>query len=133
MPLEATTITTTIQRPLPEVYAFLVDPANWARWASGMGSGLENKEGIWLAHSPEGPVQIRFTPANDYGVLDHWVTLPGGTELFLPMRAIANGSGTELLFTLFRQEEWSDEQFAHDASWVLKDLESLRQLLDAAA
>ena len=36
------------------------------------------------------------------------------------MLAIANGKGSEIIFTLIRQPEMSDEKFAEDAKWVEK-------------
>ena len=46
------------------------------------------------------------------------------------MRLIANGSGCELLFTLFREPSMSDGQFASDAGFVQRDLEGLKRLLE---
>jgi hypothetical protein len=46
------------------------------------------------------------------------------------MRVIANGKGSEVFFTLIRQQEVSDEKFAQDARWVEKDLKILKGLLE---
>jgi hypothetical protein len=47
------------------------------------------------------------------------------------MRVIANGTGSELIFTLFRLSDMADEKFAEDAEWVLRDLNALKRLLEA--
>jgi hypothetical protein len=47
------------------------------------------------------------------------------------MRTVANGTGTEVLFTLFRVQGMSDEKFAADAQWVTRDLNALKALLEA--
>jgi hypothetical protein len=47
------------------------------------------------------------------------------------MRVIANGAGSELIFTLFRLADMSDEKYAEDAEWVMRDLNALKQLLEA--
>jgi hypothetical protein len=49
-----------------------------------------------VAHGSGGDVHVRFSPENPYGVLDHWVTLPDGTELYMPLRVVANGDGAEV-------------------------------------
>jgi len=46
------------------------------------------------------------------------------------MRLIINGSGCELLFTLFREPNMSDAQFASDAGFVQRDLNGLKSLLE---
>ncbi|HUL05794.1 MAG TPA: hypothetical protein VLV76_05640, partial [Candidatus Acidoferrum sp.] len=66
-----------------------------------------------------------------FGVLDHWVTLASGAELHMPVRVVPNGSGCEVMFTLFRQPGMTDEIFARDAAWVTKDLTALKALLEA--
>ncbi len=47
------------------------------------------------------------------------------------MRVVANGAGSEIIFTLFRLPGISDEKFAADAEWVRRDLNTLKALLEA--
>ena len=50
-----------------------------ALWASGLASGLTRNGDDWIADGgPIGNVRVRFAPPNDFGVIDHRVTLPGG-------------------------------------------------------
>ena len=76
-------------------------------------------------------MKVRFTKSNSYGVLDHYVELPDGSEIYVPMRVIANGTGSEVMFTLFRVPGMTDEKFAADAEWVMRDLNRLKELLEA--
>ena len=128
---DARTLSVYIDRPLPEVYDFIAAPENFARWASGLGTAIARAGDAWLAENSQGPLRIRFTEPNRFGVLDHYVIPAAGDEVYIPMRAVAHGTGTELLFTLFRQPGWSDEQFAQDAAWVERDLRALKALLEA--
>ncbi|HWA45095.1 MAG TPA: polyketide cyclase [Hypericibacter adhaerens] len=130
---EVRVLTQSIERDRAEVYGFLADPRNFAKWASGLGAGLEPSGTEWTAQGPEGPVRIRFAPRNEYGVLDHVVTVAPGVEVYVPMRVTANADGTGSLvtFTLFRQPGMSDEKFAADADWVHRDLDTLKKLLEA--
>ena len=73
---------------------------------------------------------MRFTPKNAFGVVDHYVKRSSGTEIYVPMRVIANGTGSELLFTLFREPEMSDERFSADLEFVKKDLNVLKAVLE---
>ncbi len=44
-----------------------------------------------------GRVALAFVPRNDFGVLDHDVTLPSGETVYNPMRVIADGTGCEVV------------------------------------
>jgi hypothetical protein len=128
--VESLTLSVRIDRPLSIVYAFLVDPANWNQWAFGLGKNLRRSQGEWLADSDSGVGKVRFTPRNDYGVLDHTVTRGSGEQVYVPMRLIANGDGCELLFTLFREAGATDERYRADANFVRRDLNGLKELLE---
>lgn len=120
-----------INRNVGDVYDFVSNPENFPRWASGLGKSLKKVHGEWLAETLEGPVKVRFTERNELGVLDHWVIPKPGLQIYIPMRVIPNGSGCELIFTLFRLPDMSDEKFAADAEWVMRDLTALKWLLEA--
>ncbi|WP_225308523.1 hypothetical protein [Hypericibacter terrae] len=68
---EVRTVSISIDRDWRDVYAYASVPQNFANWASGLGSGVERSGEEWSAQGPEGPVRIRFSPPNDFGVLDH--------------------------------------------------------------
>jgi hypothetical protein len=128
---ESRTLSIRINGPADMVYAFMSAPENLAKWASGLGKSLTNRDGEWIAETPQGPVKVRFTERNSFGVLDHYVIPEPGVEIYIPMRVISNGTGSEVLFTLFRLPEMSDDKFAEDAEWVKRDLNILKQLLEA--
>jgi hypothetical protein len=128
--LPSQTIGVGIERSWQEVYAFAARPESFAEWASGVGASLRKVDGRWMADGEEGPVEIRFTDRNAFGILDHTVMLPSGAEVHVPMRVVANGDGCEVLFTLFRQPEMTDAVFARDAEWISRDLAALKALLE---
>jgi uncharacterized membrane protein len=124
-------ISVSIRRPPADVYAFASEPANLPRWASGLSSGIEEIDGEWVAESPMGRVRVALTARNDLGVLDHDVTLPSGETVHNPMRVLANGDGSEVVFTLYRRPGVSDAEYEADAAAVAADLERLKALLEA--
>lgn len=128
--LEARTISVSIARSPAEVYAFVADPVNLPRWASGLGTSVEVVQGELIARTAQGQVKLRFAGRNDLGVLDHYVSPAPGVEIYVPMRAVANGAGSELVITLFRQPGMSDATFQKDADWVLRDLFALKAVLE---
>lgn len=124
-------LSVSINRDARDVYNFVSVPENFPQWASGLGKSLKKVDGEWVAETPEGPVKVRFSERNEFGVMDHWVSPKPGLQIYIPMRVIPNGSDCELIFTLFRLPGISDEKFAADAEWVMRDLTSLKKLLES--
>jgi len=123
-------ISVSINRPPNEVYDFVSNPENLPRWATGLGGSIENVNGEWIADAPMGKIAIRMAEKNEFGVLDHDVILESGVQVHNPMRVVPNGRGSEVIFTLFRQPDMSDEKFSEDTQWVEKDLRILKSLLE---
>jgi uncharacterized membrane protein len=127
---ETRPMTVSIARPAAEVYAFAHKPESFPKWAAGLGAGLTRDGDRWIAHGPDGDVHVRFSPENAFGVLDHWVTLPDGTEISIPLRVVANGDGAEVTLTLFRVPGMDDATFECDQGMVAADLAKLKALLE---
>lgn len=104
----------TIERPAREVYDFVSDPKNLPIWASGLSAARK----------------VRFVERNNWGVLDHFVSVEPGHEVYVPMRVFPNGSASEVLLTIFRPPGTSEEKFAEDTRWVRNDLESLKDVME---
>lgn len=124
------TLSVSIDRPPGEVYRFVRDPENLPRWATAFCLSVHPSGDGWTVRTPQGPVGIRFTEPNTLGVLDHVVTPVEGDPVHVPMRVVPNGSGSEVLFTLFRLPPASEEDFGTDAAMVEEDLRRLKQLLE---
>jgi hypothetical protein len=97
-----------------DVYNYVCDPKNLSKWASGLGAA----------------VKVRFVERNKFGVLDHFVSVGSGPEVYMPMRVFPNGDGSEVLITVFRRDGVTEEKFVDDTQWVRRDLEALKQLLE---
>jgi hypothetical protein len=119
-----------IGRSAAEVYEYARQPANLPAWAAGLGGDVAQVGGQWIVDSPMGRVAVAFVPRNDFGVLDHTVTLPTGEAVYNPMRIIPDGDGCEAVFTVRRQRGMSDADFQRDADAVSADLRTLKQVLE---
>jgi uncharacterized protein YndB with AHSA1/START domain len=122
-----------VPAPPERVYAYASDVDNLPTWAAGLAQADITRDGDeLLVASPMGQVRVRFVEKNDFGVLDHDVTLPSGTVVTNPLRVVAHPDGSEVIFTV-RQIELSDAEFARDIRMVEADLERLAGLvLDSA-
>jgi len=128
--LASRTLSVTINRPANEVYRFASNPENLPTWARGLCKSIKRSNGDWIVETPEGPMKVRFVERNALGVLDHYVTPPSGGEIYVPMRVLSNGSGSEVIFTLFRLPDMSEVRFAQDIAFVEHDLRTLKERLE---
>ena len=128
--LQSRTLSVSIDCPPHRVYAFVSNPENLPGWAAGLCKSVSKADAGWILETSQGPMNLRFAENNNLGVLDHFVSPAPGVEVYAPMRVLPNGSGSTLLFTLFRLPGMSDEKFAEDAGLVTRDLEALKGMLD---
>jgi Polyketide cyclase / dehydrase and lipid transport len=125
-------VSTVIRRSAAEVYAYAADLDNLPRWAGGLTESAVVREGDALVtDSPMGRIRLTFAPPNDFGVLDHDVTLASGQTTHNPLRVLAHPDGAEVVFTI-RQLAMTDDELARDAALVQADLERLRTILETA-
>ena len=127
---ESVHVGTTIERSPRDVYEYVSDPRHLSEWAAGMARRpVERIDGQWVVDSPLGRIVVDFAPANDDGIADHVVTLPNGTSVHNPMRVIPNADGCDVVFSVRRQRNMTDSEFADDVAAVRKDLDALRSIL----
>ena len=124
------TISVSIRRDPKVVYEFILNLQNFPRWARSTFQSINQLNGKWVAETAQGSVTIDLTERNNFGILDHFVKLSSGAVIFVPMRVIKNGEGSEVIFTLFQTADMPDDKFAEDAKSVKQDLNILKNLVE---
>ncbi len=130
--MNSRTITVSIDLPRAAIYKFASNPENLPQWVQSFCLSGRKSGDAWQMETPIGWVGIQFVPTNEFGVLDHVVTLPDGQSILNPMRVVANGEGSEVMFTLFQLPGMSEEQYSQDAEMVEADLWSLKAVLEGS-
>lgn len=129
--LPARTYSISIRRGWRDLYEEIWRPEMFPKWASGLSDSELHAAGEdWVAQGPEGPIRIRFTPHNAFGIMDHFVDTGQGDPVHIPMRVVQNGEAAEVMLTLYRQPGMDDEKFAADAKWINRDLVALKRLAE---
>lgn len=129
--LPARTFSVSIRAEWQSLYEQIWHPEVFAQWAAGLAeAGLQQHGTNWVADGSDGPITIRFSPHNPYGVMDHWVKQGDGPPIHVPLRVVQNGSGAEVMLTLYRQPGITDETFAADIKLINRDLRSLKSLIE---
>jgi hypothetical protein len=130
--LKSRSLSISIDRDPRTVYEFVSNLENLPKWASKAFQSIKYVEGEWIAETPQGSAKVSLTHRNDFGVLDHHVSLSSlGVEVYIPMRVVQNGVGSEVIFTLFYATHMTEEQFAQDMRMVEQDLKNLKNIIEA--
>ena len=128
--MQSKTLNITINCAPKKVYEFVSNPEKMPEWAKAFCLAVTKQNGEWVMKTPHGAAAIRFAPQNEYGILDHYVKVAPGVEVYVPMRVVPNEKGSEVIFTLFRMPQMTEEDFARDIEWVTRDLTSLKEVLE---
>jgi Predicted integral membrane protein len=122
-------ISVSVNKPANDVYQFASNPENFPKWVAFIQS-IRKEGDFWVAESGLGNIKIKWAPKNEWGILDHYVTLPNGETVYNPMRVISNNNGSEFIFTLFRMPGRSKKAFNEDAQAVTADLNKLKEIME---
>jgi hypothetical protein len=130
--LKSTSLTVSINCDPKTVYEFVSNLENLPKWASKAFQSIKQDKGEWIAETPQGSAKVDLAQRNDFGVLDHYVSLSTlGVEVYVPMRVVKNGiNGSEVIFTLFYTSHMSEEKFAQDVKMVEQDLKNLKNIME---
>jgi hypothetical protein len=112
------------------VYEFLSNLENLPKWAPSTFPSIKEVNGEWLVDTPHGQNKVMLTEKNNFGILDHNVKLVSGVEVYVPMRVLRNGTGSEVLLTIFQTPEMTDEAFIQDIKMVERDLNHLKTIIE---
>ena len=128
--MKSSTISISVERDPKTVYEFVSSLENLPRWAASTFPSIKEINGEWMIDTPQGQNKVKLAERNDFGILDHYVKLPSGVEVYVPMRVVKNGDGSEVMLTVFQTTEMTNEVFAEDLQTVKKDLNQLKTVIE---
>ena len=130
--MKSQTVTVQSTASATQVYDYAVDPTHLPHWAPGLCKSVAQFDDSWIVETPgDETLGFAFVETNSFGVLDHTLELPSGESVLNPMRVIANGLDSVIMFTVFQRPGMSDADFECDVGLVRADLERLAQIAAA--
>ncbi len=122
MTQKSRTITFTVNRKTGEVFdAILNIPPKM------FPDAVKNSDGWWMFQGPHGDAKLKFQENEKLGILDHVFQDPDG-KWDVPMRVVANGEFSEVVITLFKPPNFTDELFEERT----KEIEGIMQKMKEA-
>ena len=132
--LRSRTLNVSINCKPKTIYEFVLNLENFPIWARMACHSIKLLNGEWIAETPQGQAKVRIMERNNLGILDHYVRLLSSPnideEVFVPMRVVQNGDGSEVVFTVYQLEGMSEEKYAEDLRMVEQDLQNLKSIVE---
>ena len=88
---------------------------------------VKNNDGWWMFQGPHGEAKLKFRENEKFGILDHVFEDPDG-KWDVPMRVVPSGDHAEVVITLNKPQDYTDEHFNEK----VKEVEGIFQKMKEA-
>jgi len=89
-----------------------------------------NEDGWWSFTGLHGKSKLKFNENKSLGILDHKF-IDEESSWDVPMRVVSNGNFSEVLITLNKPEEITDEQFNQRVSEINEMVNSMKNIIES--
>ncbi len=90
-----------------------------------------NDDGWWSFTGPHGKSKLKFNENKPLGILDHKY-VDEESVWDVPMRVISNGDYSEILITLNKPDELSDDQFNKRVDEIGELVNNMKQIIESS-
>ncbi|RMW33136.1 MAG: hypothetical protein EA446_07270 [Nitrosopumilus sp.] len=90
-----------------------------------------NDDGWWSFTGPHGKSKLKFNENKPLGILDHKY-VDEESMWDVPMRVVSNGDYSEILITLNKPDELSDEQFNQRVEEIGELVNNMKQIIESS-
>ena len=88
-------------------------------------------DGWWSFTGPHGKSKLKFNENKPLGILDHQY-IDEESVWDVPMRVVSNGDYSEILITLNKPDELSDEQFNKRVDEIGELVNNMKQIIESS-
>jgi hypothetical protein len=119
----------TIEVERDELFGFLINPANMAKWATGICSGVRQVGDEWLVETMMGDVKLKLVIDKELGVIDYHLLPPVPIQIALYCRVLKNGSGSEFIVSYFQIPLLPN--FEKQKQMITKAINKLKEIVES--
>ncbi|MHA7733657.1 hypothetical protein [Nitrosopumilus sp. S6] len=88
-------------------------------------------DGWWSFTGPHGKSKLKFNENKSLGILDHKY-VDEESVWDVPMRVVSNGDYSEILITLNKPDELTDEQFNQRMEEIEEMVNNMKQIIESS-
>lgn len=125
--------TVVLNAPKSTVFAFLSEPQNLPKWATGFCQEISSGESGLTVTTPQGEIVFRMECDEESGVIDMYGGPTPEQMAYFPTRVVSlPGGGSAYTFTNIQWPGISDEDFNAQCAGLGEEFENIRRLTEAA-
>jgi len=114
-----------------KVFAFLMDGANWPKWAiHNVKAVTPRAAGIWNLQTARGQGQLTLKGDAANGIIDEVFVDADGNAWNVPGRVVAAGGGAVVVMTFTKPSGVNDNQFFQGMAQMDDELETLKRVIE---
>ena len=95
-----------------------------------MSDAKMNSDGWWSFTGPHGKSKLKFNENKSFGILDHRY-IDEESSWDVPMRVVSSGDFSEVIITLTKPDELTDEQFDERMSEIGAMVVSMKNIIES--
>lgn len=89
-----------------------------------------NDDGWWSFNGPHGKSRLKFNENKSLGILDHKF-IDEESTWNVPMRVVASGDFSEIIITLNKPDELTDNQFDHRMAEMEEMVVTMKKIIES--
>jgi len=97
--------------------------------AKMMSDAVKSGDGWWKFTTPRGTARLKFNENKQLGILDY-MYIDDESKWDVPMRVIPSGDESEIIITLIKPENITDEQFNQRMNEISQAFSNLKALIE---
>ena len=97
-----------------------------------MPDAKKNSDGWWSFTGPYGAAKLKFNENKSLGILDHEY-VDAESKWDVPMRVVSNGEFSEVMVTLNKPDEFTDEQFNQRVDEVGVMFNTMKDIIESGS
>lgn len=90
---------------------------------------VKNNDGWWMFQGPHGEAKLKFKENEKFGILDHIFEDPDG-KWDVPMRVVSSGDVSEVVITLNKPQNFTDELFSERVKEVEEIMQKMKEAIE---
>ena len=118
------TLTFTVNKKTGDVFDSILNAPS-----KMMLDATKSNDGWWSFKTPRGEAKLKFNENKSLGILDH-LYIDEDSKWDVPMRVVSSGDESEVIITLIKPKEITNEQFNERMGEVGKVFQNLKELIE---
>lgn len=129
--MKSDTQSITIEIAKDELFNFISNPENMAKWAPSLCSEARKDGNTWVLSTKMGDVKLTSNINQEFGIVDFYLAPALPIKIAIYTRMVPNGSSSEFMLTHFQIPFTPESAFEKQKDKIREGLTALKRILES--